>query len=678
MKLAPRLLMVASVTLLLPWAGCQYIREVESALRYGQAETLGATADVLASALTNRLDTGDAPGSVPGIANTSHIDNGTVAAPGVYAHPLNRSPSLDGYADDWGLPAAALLTLPEPLRDDFTVRYQLGTDGPSLFLFFQIDDDDVVTGAGGDRVRLRLGSADEGFIELLFAAQAPGALEPGTSQDDRARRIRGNWQATSTGYNLELQIPLRLAGDRLGFLISDTDQRGDLRRTGTLSSLAGDPGRLVTPLAEAQTILRGAVRPGQRLRLVDREGFVLANANGGPPTVGEQPLPQPLRRLVRWIVRDPAAAAPVPDLMPGRVDMQRIASAFQRGSSDARVGDTGADRVLLEAVRAVGADRALVLLAEEDAERILSLTDRAASRLFVSSFLISLAAVGLLLGFAAWLSWRIRRLSQAARVALGDEATRIPPLPEQRATDELGELSRNFSRLLEQIGEYNDYLQNLGSRLTHELRTPMAVIHTSLENLQAETGDERYLQRARHGMDRLQAMVTALGAATRMEQAIAATESERFDLARLLKELGEALQAAHRDRDLQLHIRPGPCPMTGAPDLVAQMVDKLIENALDFCPADGHIWISLTSDDDDWLLEVGNTGSRLPDAPSERLFESMTSVRRDDGPTPHLGLGLYIVRLIARHHGGHVHAETLAGDAGVRFRVRLPAADSAP
>ena len=55
MKLAPRLLLVASVTLLLPWAGCDYIRNVESALRDRQAEALGATADLLAAALPQML-----------------------------------------------------------------------------------------------------------------------------------------------------------------------------------------------------------------------------------------------------------------------------------------------------------------------------------------------------------------------------------------------------------------------------------------------------------------------------------------------------------------------------------------------------------------------------------------------------------------------------------------------
>lgn len=666
MKLAPRLLLVASVTLLLPWAGCEYIREVESALRDRQAETLGGTADMLAAVLGSRLDTGEGPPD-PGARHSAAADT--------YAHPLARAPRLDGYADDWGLPSAALRTLPDPAAADFRVGYQLATDGVSLFLFLQVDDDQVITGDAGDRVRLRMGSAADGFTELEFVPEAPGPIQPRASRDGVARRVGGNWQATSGGYNLEARIPLQLAGHRLGLLVSDADGQGPVKRTGTMENLAQEPGRLITPLRAADPILEGAVRSGQRLRLLDRDGYVLAEARGGAAPSGER-LPLPARRLFRWIIRDTPASPPLPDLLPGRVDPRRIAAAVDGGKSDTRIGDLRGNRMIFEAIRPVTLPGApdLVLIAEEDSERILSLTDRAASKLFVSSFAISLAAAVLLLGFAAWLSWRIRRLSRAAREALATENPRLPGLPEDRSSDELGELSRNFSRLLAQIGEYNDYLQNLGSRLTHELRTPMTVVRTSLENLQAEPGDRRYLQRARQGMDRLQAMVVALGAATRMEQTMASAETERFDLAELLGELGAALQAAHPDRDLQLRLMAGPCRMTGAPDLLAQMVDKLVENALDFCPPDGHIWIGLTADGDDWLLEVGNTGSRLPPGAAGRLFESMTSVRGDDPQRPHLGLGLFIVRLVARHHEGTVHAENLEDGDGVRFLVRLPAA----
>jgi two-component system, OmpR family, sensor histidine kinase ChvG len=361
---------------------------------------------------------------------------------------------------------------------------------------------------------------------------------------------------------------------------------------------------------------------------------------------------------------------------------------FDGAVLDARVGNTRAERVVLEAVRPVGpaSGAALALLVEEDSERVLSLTDRAASKLFISSFVVSLSAAALLLGFAGWLSWRIRRLSRAAGDALGADSGRVPVLPEDQAGDELGELSRNFSGLLVQIGEYNDYLRSLGSRITHELRTPMTVVRTSLENLQAEAGDHVYLERARQGIERLQAMVAALGAATRMEQAISSAETERFDLARLLAELGAALQAAHPQRDLRLVVPTTHCAMDGAPELIAQMVDKLVENAMDFCPREGVIRLALSADGDEWLLEVSNTGSQLPAGPPERLFDSMVSSpvggrpdKRSDDPLedrsrPHLGLGLYIVRLVARHHGGRVSAGNLPDNTGVCFGVHLPVA----
>lgn len=680
MRLAPRLLLVASVTLLLPWAGCQYVRDLESALRNGQLETLGATADILAVSLDEHLG----PAAVdPQRFLTPHRQ-----AADIYVHPLPRTPALDGYADDWGLSPASLLTLPGEQRPDFSVRYQAASDGVNLFLFLQIEDDEVIMGDAGDHVRLRVGSTAAGFADLILATQAPGLFTPSSSKEILARRVRGNWQPSSTGFNLELQMPLTLAGTRIGFLVTDTDRDGATQRSGTLATLASEPGWLVGTLPAAQALLQNAVRPGQRLRLVDRDGYVLASAYGGSAGNNDRAFGALARRILRWMIRDRQTAPALPDVQPGRIDISRVDGVFAGAPLDARVGDTGAERVVLEAVRPVGpaTGAALALLVEEDSERVLSLTDRAASRLFVSSFVVSIAAAALLLGFAAWLSWRIRRLSRAAGDALRADSGRVPVLPEDQAGDELGELSRNFSGLLMQIGEYNEYLRSLGSRLTHELRTPMAVVRTSLENLQAETGDHVYLERARQGIERLQAMVAALGAATRMEQAISSAETERFDLAQLVAELGAALQATHPGRDLQVSVPPGRCAMDGAPELIAQMIDKLVENAVEFCPPQGVIRLALTADGDAWQLTLSNTGPRLPEGPPERLFDSMVSSpdggrpgqRSDDHPDdrsrPHLGLGLYIVRLIARHHGGRVSAGNLPDNAGVCFSVHLPVA----
>ncbi len=71
-------------------------------------------------------------------------------------------------------------------------------------------------------------------------------------------------------------------------------------------------------------------------------------------------------------------------------------------------------------------------------------------------------------------------------------------------------------------------------------------------------------------------------------------------------------------------------------------------------------------------LTVRNTGSRLPDELQDRLFDSLVSVRQQRGDAPHLGLGLYIVRLVAEAHSGEVTARNLDSGDGVEFTIALP------
>src|SRR6185503_2646547 len=97
----------------------------------------------------------------------------------------------------------------------------------------------------------------------------------------------------------------------------------------------------------------------------------------------------------------------------------------------------------------------------------------------------------------------------------------------------IGDLSRSFSALLSRLAEHHAYLETMASRLSHELRTPIAVVRSSIENLKLGASPEEarvYLERAEEGLARLTTILTRMGEAARLEQGMAATTREKFDL----------------------------------------------------------------------------------------------------------------------------------------------------
>jgi len=106
-----------------------------------------------------------------------------------------------------------------------------------------------------------------------------------------------------------------------------------------------------------------------------------------------------------------------------------------------------------------------------------------------------------------------------------------------------------------------------------------------------------------------------------------------------------------------------------------------VGNAVDFATAGSDIVVGIGAARSNgvrlWRIRVTNRGPALPAAMADSLFESMVSVRGDSAAAPdprgHLGLGLYLVRLIAEFHGGSAQARNVDGGVEVGFTVRAPA-----
>lgn len=678
MNLRRQLLLVSLLTLVLPWAGCEFIRETESALRQSQQQMLSGTAKAVAEALQRYPEEFPAPSAQDGNPGDQ-----------LYGHLLDSEPVIDGYFNDWPLSEAAL----RQIRGvDGPIRFVAGLHGRYLYLYVAVTDDAIVyaspaTGAvddgsdHADRVVLVSANPPMASETLTFAAEAPGpviAWRRNAFGFAPEPAVQARWQDVAGGYQVEARIPVGLLGTHLGVSVINTASE---REAGTRSTsfAAGAPGPFVTTSSFLASQAEKLVQPGTRMLITDHRGWRIAAVGAPgktlPPAQGA--VSNWLRIAYQALVEpgtEPAFAEPDPS---GRERQPYIAAALDGGSSESwfRSRDSGRAIVAVaEPVRSGGGTIGAVVL-QQGTDAILSLRNEGLARLMNVTIVAMVLVAGALLGYATWLSRRIRRLSLAAEQAVEGSGIRAT-LPSAESGDEIGDLSRSFSYVLGQLADYNDYLRSLASKLSHELRTPLAIVTSSLENLEQEGlagAPAEYTARARDGAERLRRILNAMSEASRVEELMQHAEPEEFDLRRVVAPTVDAYRDVYPGRRFEFECTAAATSMRGSPELLIQMLDKLVDNAADFSAEGDRITVRLEARDGGLVLSVHNPGPPLPERMRSQLFDSMVSVRKD-GSDRHLGLGLYVAKLIAEGHGGRIAADN--ADGGVRFSVVLPVADA--
>jgi two-component system, OmpR family, sensor histidine kinase ChvG len=658
MSLRLKLLLLGLITLVLPWAGCRYAREMESALREGEQTSLQSVAETLAASLEGRVDL---LYRAPAGPEAAPVD--ALLKPGPYdlmPLALTAAPLVDGYSEDWPRDPMAWRWYEKDAQHRCGVL--AGVFERVLFLVVEVRDAHPVFDAPGaspldpratgDRVWLGFSDPQGAQRQVFLATTGPGAVtarsietgEYGQQLVALEPRIRGAWQLAPGGYRLELRVPLSMLGADFGVLIDDRDERGG--EPVSYGSLHPDDlrtvGHLLIASPELTSYLAQFSQPGLKISVTTPGGQVLARADALKQVAELGPAPPLLARLYRRFVDPPGAQPPIEARVPIEDRERRTA-----------IGE---------------------LEVTQTPDRWLRLRDRALTRMLNLTLATSVVVVILMFAFAAWLALRLSRLRQASESALTDTGV-VASFPGTEVHDELGDVARSFSTLLGRLNEYTGYLRTLAGKLAHEIRTPLTIVRSSLDNLEAEQvqgAAGAYLERARQGSERLSAILLAMGAATRVEEAIGAAERSRFDLVPLLGSAVAAYGSAFPERRFAAELPGGAVILEGAPDLIVQMLDKLIDNAVDFSPPAATITVRLRLEPDSAVLEVDNPGPPLPAEAPGRLFESLWQSRTGGDSRPHFGLGLYIVRLIAEFHGGAASASDLPGGGGARFSVRLP------
>ncbi|MEP7085629.1 MAG: histidine kinase dimerization/phospho-acceptor domain-containing protein, partial [Betaproteobacteria bacterium] len=408
---------------------------------------------------------------------------------------------------------------------------------------------------------------------------------------------------------------------------------------------ANDPGRGAVPaepINEIQQILRGLERATSQIWVIDRAQQVRARTGSLRPQLSaDAGIARPLERPLEWletailsplyrlILRQPREDF-VDDAPPayGRELDAALSGVLATGTRPTR---DGVAAVAFAVAPVWAGDRVQgVVVTEQTTNSVLRQRNLAFERLFGLLLLAVLLGSALLLVFASRLGKRIRALRDDARAAVDSEGRVVRPLASSAAGDELGDLSREFAALLRRLADYTHYREHLASRLSHELRTPIAMIRSSLDNLQlsasaAEAGV--YVERAHAGLLRLNFIFDAMAEATRLESAIGNTPRERFDLRAVVAGCIEGYRSVYPDARFMATLPFDGIAMLGNAELIAQMLDKLIANALEFALPGSSIEVLLTGAGRQAMLRIANQGPLLPEGMEDRLFDSMVSVR---------------------------------------------------
>ena len=244
----------------------------------------------------------------------------------------------------------------------------------------------------------------------------------------------------------------------------------------------------------------------------------------------------------------------------------------------------------------------------------------------------------------------------------------------------IGGLSVNTVFLVREIRR-NEQQDSFLNAVTHELKTPIASIRMYLETLESRQLDEpqrrEFYRIMLEDTDRLLGTVEQVLKAGEARQRSNRKNWQELDFSELVKSALELTRLRHHltPENLRFGVTPPEGLLVhGSPEELRTVVFNLFDNAVKYSGENREIVVDVrTPDMDTVLLSVHDLGIGIPRSELKRIFNRFYRATNPlAGQVKGTGLGLFIVRSIARRHGGNVYAESEGEGRGSTFTVRLP------
>ncbi len=245
-----------------------------------------------------------------------------------------------------------------------------------------------------------------------------------------------------------------------------------------------------------------------------------------------------------------------------------------------------------------------------------------------------------------------------------------------RDITERKQAEREMQAALEQARELNELKARFTSMVSHEFRTPLAVIGSSVGILRQYSDritEERrisHMDQIQSQIGRLEALLNDVLALSRAETLELEFNAGPLDMVTLCEDLVSEMQQTTDDHEIALTTKVEKHTLVGDKQLMRQAITNLLSNAIKYSPEGGVVQVNLDCTADRVLLEVHDSGIGIPQEEMKHLFKAFHRAP-NVGVISGTGLGLPIVKRAVEAHGGTISVQSKIGEGSV-FTIRIP------
>ena len=269
----------------------------------------------------------------------------------------------------------------------------------------------------------------------------------------------------------------------------------------------------------------------------------------------------------------------------------------------------------------------------------------------------------------------LRLMSQAAKaMAKGDFSKRIPVTTD----DEIGQLAVAFNKMTNSLSRAEEMRKSFVADVSHELKTPMTTISGFIDGIIdgtiSEDKQDEYLAIISSEVKRLSRMVESMLSLSKIESGEFIIKPENFDFREMLLNIVIAQEQNIEQRKIDirsLDVLPS-VTVNADKDLMHRVVYNLVDNAIKFAGENGYISFKINVASKQMTFTIENSGKGIPASDLPYVFERFYKVDKSRSNNKNsMGLGLYIVKMIVKNHGGSISVASKE-NSFTAFTVTLP------